>query len=510
MTSRGLVPAPLLSSALAIALLGGGMALAFIVCRETRFVPLVLAATLLVPLVSFARANLTNLALSFIVADHLCQFLKRAIFVLGPQQLIAYYGFQALSISILGIAVVSALFVIRKNKWPPSIKLLVLWLLIGGFDSALNPASINLLASIGGVAVVVMPVLAVFLGMALPSSSWRSIARLFTVLIVISVTYGLFQYFAGYTAIDRAWAFATHGYSVQGTKVYEVLIGLSDEVRAYSYYADHLTWGYFLAIALLFVTAVVSAKLAPRRWLYVSVLPAVAGCVICQTRTVWVALLGAIVIHRIISLRGFRRPLLVMGAVFVSFGMVLWLGAYAISHNVYLGYVSSRLLKRYSTVGTISARISAPEIFEEALPTHLLTGEGFGSSGYFRGLDQSLGAFRKDQFSHNVIVDVLLQSGLSGLLVTILFLYSWLREAFWCVRASSQLTAKALRWMIAIVVGMVLTGGLNGLSFETAYFFLLIGIVSGEWSRLQAARREIAIDFALPVRRRPDQLALRA
>jgi hypothetical protein len=355
-----------------------------------------------------------------------------------------------------------------------------------------------------------MPVMAVFLGMGLQMSAWRSIAKLFTALILISVTYGFIQYFGGYTLFDRAWAYATHGYSIQGAKVYEVLIGLSDEIRAYSYYADHLTWGYFLVISMLFVTAIVSARLAPKRWRYITVLPALAGIVICQTRTVWVGLLGALAIQRIISMRNLRRPLLVMGAVFGSFGLVLSLGAYLMSHNLFPRAVSSRLLQRYETTGTISARISAPEIFMEVLPTHFLVGEGFGASGYFKGLDQSLGSFRKEQFSHNVVVDVLLQSGLSGLIVLVFFLYSWLREAFWSIGASTKLNANALRWLVAIVVGMVLTGGLNGLSFETAYFFLLVGMVAGEWVRLQAARRRISIDLALPVRATAGTLARRA
>jgi hypothetical protein len=488
----------------------GGLALAVIVCRNTRYVPLVLAACLFLPLVSFARANMTNLVLSFILADHLCQFLKRAIFVLGPQQMPVYYGFQSLSYIVLGVAGACALFLVRKDKWPPSVKFLILWVLIGLFDTGLRSPGVSLRASFVGFGMATAPVLAVFLGMAIPMSAWRSVARLFMALILISSVYGLIQYVGGYTVFDRAWAFATHAYSIQGSKVYDVLIGASDEIRAYSYYADHLTWGLFLAGAVLFVAACVSARLAPKRWLYVAIPPAVLGMVLCGTRTVWVGVLGALGVQRLISMRGFRRPLLVMAGIFTSFGLVLWLGGYLMSHGLFSGTVTNKLLRRYETTGTIEARVSAPEIFVEMLPSHFLIGDGFGANGRFGALEGVQSVFKKEDYSHNAVVDILMSTGLTGLIAIVLFLYSWLREAFWSVRASPRPTANALRWLIAITTGMVFTGGLNGWTFMTPYFYLTVGMVSGEWIRLQAARSRMALNLTLPVRSRPGTLARQA
>jgi hypothetical protein len=491
----------------ALAVFAVGLILALVVCREAGLVPLVLAAALLVPLFSFARFNLTNLALSFILADHLCQFLKRAIFLLGPQQRFVYYGFQTLPAVILGIAAASALFFIAKDKWPLSVKILILWGFLGVFNTAISSRS-NPLTGIISATAATWPLLAIFVGMAMPSTAWRSISRLFLWLIVISAIYGFVQYFGGYTIFDKAWALGTHAYSIQASKVYAVLTGETTEVRAYSYYADHLTWGLFLVTALLFISASVSARVAPKRWVYIALIPALTGIVLCATRTVSVALLGALIIHKIISRRGFRRPLLVMASVFASFGLVLWLGGYLLTHNIFSGVVSSRLLQRYETTGTISARVSAPDLFIEMLPTHLLLGEGYASTGYYRETEHYQ-AFRKEAYSHNVIVDTLLTTGLVGVAVIILFLYAWLREAFWVVRSSALLHAKALRWLIAATVGLVLTGGLNGGSFLSPYFFLLVGIVSGEWCRLHAARTRIALDFALSERSRIEALAQR-
>ena len=121
--------------AAALGLVTAGIALAFGVCFSIQIIPFVLALACFVLLIALSRLRTANLLVAYILADHLCQFLKRAIFLLGSQPVEVYYGFQLLPTLVLVMAVASSLCSVRKDKFPLSAKLLAVYLAIAAAET---------------------------------------------------------------------------------------------------------------------------------------------------------------------------------------------------------------------------------------------------------------------------------------------------------------------------------------------------------------------------------------
>ena len=64
----------------------------------------------------------------------------------------------------------------------------------------------------------------------------------------------------------------------------------------------------------------------PKKWLYVVIPVALLGLVVCQTRTAWLGLLGSVIVHRLITTRLLRRPMLLIFGVLSSFAVVVTVG----------------------------------------------------------------------------------------------------------------------------------------------------------------------------------------
>ena len=272
------------------------------------------------------------------------------------------------------------------------------------------------------------------------------------------------------------------------------------EFRAYSYYSDHLTWGTFVANAALFILACAAMKIVPRNYRFWAYALGITGLLVCATRGVWISFVGALVIYRIMKVRGFRRPFLMLGGVAASFGIVIFAGSYLLEH-VHIGLTSNRLVNRYLTIGTIAARTSAPKIFIKELPRHFLYGGGFGSGYLSAGMDSSL-KYTPEQYSHNVLVDLLLSVGVPGLFCLGAFVYFWIKEAFWLIRVCDEREARAIRWMVALFVGAMLSSGINSLSALNFYMYFITGLVTAEWSRKKLAYQSLP-PLPLIVRRKP-------
>jgi hypothetical protein len=98
-------------------------------------------------------------------------------------------------------------------------------------------------------------------------------------------------------------------------------------------------------------------------------------------------------------------------------------------------------------------------------------------------------------FSHNFLVDLVLNAGVPGALLFVWFYLQWLREGFAVFRGTLDGRLKrTLLWIIAFSVGSVVTGYLNGASFMTYEFFLIMGLLTGcaTHPRLVVGRREAA------------------
>lgn len=480
---------PLRSFSIFALVCAAGLTVAAALCVYTWAGPLLLLAACLIGLCAFSRLNLTNLAVSYILSDHIFQFVKRCIFLFGTPSRTSYYSFQALPAVLLGLGLLASLFVLKDYRLPASAKVLLAFLLVSVGNTLLSPGA-SLFARLGGTAQHTFPITAIFLGMVIPLGAWKRIGALLLGLIVLSSVYGTYQFVHGPTALDRAWAQQAAGYSIEAGKVFYYTWLGTGEFRAYSYLGDHLTWGFFLVVAFVGVIFARSLRLAPQRWVYIALPFTMVGIFVAQTRTVWVAFLATMLIYRVMTLRGFRRPLLVITGLFVGFAVVIYGGRWADEH-VISRITSNALINRYLTIGTIEARTSAAELFIRVLPTHLFVGEGLGTSGDYSALSNGQGnADYEAQFSHNIFVDFLLYMGLPGVLLIVAFFYAWLREAFWLISVSDPLRASGLRWLVALFVGMWFTGALNGSTFMGGLFFLVVGVVTGEVMRL---RRESAV-----------------
>ncbi len=458
------------------------------VCFRSGTVPLIFELSLFIILIAASKLRTANLVLAYIIADHLCQFLKRVIFVLGPQTRMIYYGFQLLPTLLLMIAGLSALTIVARKKLPLSAKIFIAYMATSLIASFLNFRAVAPTAWFSGLGDGLIPFGSILIGMALPLSIFRRISRLFIFFILVSVVYGMFQFLTGPTVIDQAWATATHDYSIEGFKVYDKMYGKGVDFRPFSYYADHTTWGLFLALASIVLFAAVTMEMLPRKVLYFVIPFNLVGMVICETRTPWLAFLAAIIVYRLITTRALRRPMLLILGVVASFGIVVSLGTYVTQHFSF-GFANS-ILNRYATVGTMEARTSAWRLFVRNLPAHWLIGTGFG----YASSDPNV-SMAEEIYSHNMFVSILVVSGLPGLILFLAFFYQWIKEAFWVAAISSTPVSRATLWMIALTVGMLLTGNVQGPLFMSNYLCILFGIFSGEWIRLRAEQSTV-LQFA--------------
>ena len=463
----------------------------FAVCYRSGVVPLIFELSLLIILIAASKLKAANLVIAYIIADHLCQFLKRVIFTVGPQTRTVYYGFQLLPTLLLMIAGMSALTIVARKKLPLSSKIFIGYMITSVVASLINFRAVPLTSWFSGLGDGLIPFGSILIGMALPLTIFKRLSRLFIFFIVVSVVYGMFQFFTGPTVIDQAWATATHDYSIEGYKVYDKMYGHGSDFRPFSYYADHTTWGLFMALACIVLIASVSMDMLPKKALYFVIPFGLVGLVICQTRTPWLAFLAALVIHRVITTRALRRPMLLILGVIASFGIVVSLGTYMTQH-FYFGFANA-ILNRYATVGTMEARTSAWRLFVRNLPAHWLIGTGFG----YATSDPNV-SMAEEIYSHNMFVSIMVVSGLPGLIMFLAFFYQWMKEAFWVASVSSAPVARASLWMIALTVGMLLTGNVQGPLFMSNYLCILFGIISGEWIRLRAEQSTV-MQFARQV-----------
>jgi O-antigen ligase len=141
-------------------------------------------------------------------------------------------------------------------------------------------------------------------------------------------------------------------------------------------------------------------------------------------------------------------------------------------------------------LGTLEARIGAWESLKEAVPHYRLLGTGYGYSSYYAGrlADIEPG----DIGGHNFILELVVHTGLPGMFLFLVFLWALLREGTSCLRrALEKKELIAVRWLLAFVVGYVMTGYLNGGSFMNYYFFFFCGVLAGQFSQMGPAKAAV-------------------
>lgn len=453
-----------------------------------------LVVGLLPALVAWSGFRLPGLVVSFLVCQALAQLLKRAIFLIGPQPQEVYYGVQFIPTLVLLVLLSLALHRLRRERLPWSGRLLAAFLALAMVSTLLSARFLSWWTVLSAIQQQVLPMLMFFVGVLIRPGKFASIGRTMAALAGVSAVYGVIQLIGGPTVIDRAWGAATYAYSIHGSKVFAYLEGASNEFRAYSFYADPLTWG--LTLCAGFVGAGVARQLGRLSrfcWWLVTAL-VLAGLFCTLTRTVWVGLLATAVSFVLLGYRMFRRPWLVFCLTLSFFAVAVMVGGFLYQELFVarrLPLTDNLIVGRYMTTGTIEARISAWDALQEASRTSPLLGQGYGM---LLGAIRNFEARPSDKLptgSHNFLVELVFNTGLPGALLFLLFFLQWLREGFSTLRRIGDPRLHgALRWIIAFTVGSFLTGYLNGSCFMTYEFFLLMGMLAGAAPPVRVSIRE--------------------
>jgi O-antigen ligase len=474
---------------LTLGLLASGVVLSAAAVAHAWLQSAAVVVVLFLTLAAWPRFRLPGVIISFLVSLSLVQLLKRIIFLSGPQPAGIYYGVQfvpALLLAIIGLLVLPKLL---RRTIPWSGRLLAAFLLLSLALTMLSARLLPWWAVLTAIHQQLLPLLLFFVGLAVPPAYIARLGRTMAILAGLSAVYGVLQFVGGPTAIDRAWSEAAYSYSIHAGKVFAYLSGASPDFRAYSFYADPMTWGLFLCAG--FTGACLSRQMGSmsRFTWWVITLLVLAGLFCTLTRTVWAGFLATVGTYLALRYRPLRRPWLIFLFTLGSFALAVTAGS-TLYREIFLGRrmpnTSNPIASRYFNVGTIEARISAWEKLREAVRQSSAVGQGNAVllSAVRAGENREAGL----ESSHNYIVELVFNTGIPGACLFLLFFLQWLREAFQSLpRIQNRGLHGASRWVIAFTAGSFITGYLNGSSFMTYEFFMLMGIVAGTSARQRAA-----------------------
>lgn len=433
-------------------------------------------------LVGWCGLDLSGLLAAYLVSNCLIHLWKRLIFLFGPQTQEVYVAAQLAPGVVLVGVVLAALPRLRGRKLAPSSGWLAAFLAIAVLSTALSLRRTEVLYAGAAVYQQLFPFALYFVGQVLRRAEMVRALRITVLLAALSAVYGIIQFLSGPTLVDRLWAAGTYQYSIHGSKVLDYLEGKTSEFRAFSFYADPLTWGLFL-LAGIAAAAVARQLGAISQGVWrTSVWLGVAGLFCGMTRTSWLGfgvMMAAVALFRFRSL---RRPWLVFAAAVSLFGVTVVGGSY-MYREVFLARrlpaTDNPVVQRYLTIGTIEARMSAWEELQAVLREGSVIGSGNTALVEAVSRHGSFGPGLKG-LVHNVFVQITIQNGWIGALLFLAFVAQWLREAFGKLRgAGKRPEQRAVQWLIAFGVGSLATGFLNGGNFLTHLFFLWTGLAAG-------------------------------
>lgn len=480
-----------------------------LVCAAAAFPqlqPVFLVCLVFSALVAYSHFQLDGLVVVFLICQSLVHLLKRLIFVFGPQPQAVYFGVQLLPTAVLFALFAVVVRRLRGKKLPLSARLLTAFLALAVATTLVSLNHEPWIKVLSAIHQQLLPFLMFYAGLLLTPEKFARVGRTLGILAGVSVLYGGLQLAGGPTALDRAWAGQTYSYSIQGGKVFRFVEGESTDFRSYSYYADPLTWGLFLLAGLAGATVARELGRMSRVLFLGIVVLVLAGLFFSLTRTVWVGLLVMLGAFALLRYRTFRRPWLVFCLVLGSLSVTILAGD-SLYRELFvaqrLPVFQSAIVSRYLTVGTIEARIGAWTSLKDAVSTSLWGGQGYGMRQY-ANLSRDDPQADLQNFSHNFLVELVINVGVPGALLFLWFYWQWLREGLGTLRRASNREHRRLEcWILAFSVGQVITGYLNGLNFMNSEFFLIMGVLAGapiEWAavRVSCRARDGAPSIPLP------------
>lgn len=423
--------------------------------------------------------QVTYFPILFAVADISAHLFKRLIFTAGEQPRILYSAVVGVPyVFVLAVFLATSRNTFRHHL-PRSGLLLLGYLSWTALLTVASPSGVAAERRLAALQQHVIPALLYFLALSIPTATLGLTAKVLSITSFISVTYGLIQFFVGPTAIDRLWAEHAVNYSLQAAKVHAYLYGNAQEFRVFSFYADPLTWGFLLVATFVLVHVATGLGCLSRPWARaVSGFTAV-GLFLGLTRTSWVALLITIGFYRLLlRFPAFRRAAFLLTVSAATFWIVVIGGRMVL--DLWQDWKDrfawqGRIMTRYGTVGTLSARVGADRALGDLLRSGRLLGRGLG---YNRDVDGSQNdALDAASDSHNVAVELLLYTGIIGFTLFCAFYWSWLSEIFRATREVRNFgAARPFLWLAAFSIGSLTAGYLNGMTFMSGWFYYLIGL----------------------------------
>lgn len=436
-------------------------------------------------LICISKLEYYGFIIAFLVSESMVHLFKRFIFLFGEQSQTIYYGILLIPTILFLLTIILATQRLSWSRIPKSGKILSLYLALALLTTIISPSGGSLFIRLAAIQQRLFPFLMFYIGITVTTEEFPKIGRIMLVLAILSVVYGLAQFAMGPIIFDRIWAIHTHSYSAQANKVFNYIKGIRSEFRVFSYYADPMTWGLFL------VSSFVSGIIAKQKiaisiipwWIITSII--LTGLFIAQTRTPFIGLLGTLFVYILIRFRVFRVPWFIFGLSISFFAITIWFGNYIFDRFFGSFHFENPILSRYSTIGTLSSRIWAFDIFKEIIPKNWIIGNGYSFSNYYmKYLSDFKGPIQIAQ-SHNFFVELVLYTGLPGLMLFLCFYYQWLKESFTILNfINGTCLFSVIRWVISFSFGFTLTGYLNGTTFMDYHFFLLLGIASSYYTNL--------------------------
>lgn len=432
-------------------------------------------------LISLTRFELTKLTIAFIVVHSIVHFFKRMLFLFGPQPRSIYYGIQFIPTILLGITLLVALLHLYQRKIPLSGKLLLAFLGFALVNTIISPYNMPLMSRASALHQQIVPFLMFFLGLALPFRAIIPVGRTLALLIVISVLYGLLLFHGGPTIIEQTWATETSSYSIQSFKVWAFMhggMGIESVFRIFSIYSDPFRWGFFLLACIIANRIALQIKAVSATQWYFLLAFTLFGMFMTMSRSPWLVLILTLLLFFVLKWSCFRRASVMILLLGVSFALMIIVVRYALQHLV-KHFFSNPFLIRYSTVGTMIARVNSWQYFKEVILSHLFMGGGVGYGSAY--MELFTGDERMDSmWAHNAMVDLVYYVGLPGFLLFISFIYQWLKECFQTIsRTSEEPIRRVFRVIVAFSVSSVIVSLISGLQVYTFFLFLLMGFATG-------------------------------
>jgi hypothetical protein len=431
--------------------------------------------------------------LALFIAFQISYVMKRAIFLVFDASQTVYYAVIALPIPFLIAALVLTKSRGSRKTWASAFSL---WFLIvlGSLWTALSGIGAE---TLGTIFLAVAPLCGFFLGMTLRGRLPRPLVIAYLAAIIISVAYGVVQFFVGMTPLETAWANGTAAYSMQGTKA--LLGNIGEGLRPFSYFPDTMTWSAFLTGAGAIVWIGYLQGLIRKRTLIAAEILCLIGLFVCLSRSPFLVVAVAIAGYILLRLNLLRSaPVLCVVAIATSF--VATLGSQYVIDNYSTTYnrFDDALENRYAAVGTLSVRAAAYDQLVTAVARYPLVGEGFAAK--MRGSR----ALSEVEWlaSHSMAVDAVVYWGAVGSMAYLVFLFSWFKQSTDTMAlASDRNTRRVVMVAVAYVIGAIAEGQFSGLPVLPFEFYFVTGLVSGlyvEVSRKRISHR-LSVTPAAPV-----------